>query len=53
MSMEKTKIIENLRSKNLDPIKLEKELINMLRRNSGTYEIRSYIKKLLEGEKIE
>ncbi|MCC6009965.1 MAG: hypothetical protein LM588_03100 [Fervidicoccaceae archaeon] len=51
MSSKKREVIEKLSSKNLDPLKLEKELINMLRNGKGAYEIRSYLKHLLEGEK--
>jgi hypothetical protein len=53
MSMGKTKVIKTLKSKGIDPVKLEKELITMLREGLGTYDIRSHLKKLLEGEKSE
>jgi hypothetical protein len=52
MSLSKPEIIESLRSKGIDPIKLEKELMNILRSGSGAYEVRSYLKNLFEGDKV-
>jgi hypothetical protein len=45
----KEDIVKSLRAAGLDPVRLERELIGMLRRDLGSYEIRSYLKKLLEG----
>jgi hypothetical protein len=45
----KEDIVKSLGDGGLDPVRLEKELIGMLRRGSGSYEVRSYLKKILEG----
>jgi hypothetical protein len=45
----KEDIVKSLRAAGLDPVRLERELIGMLRSGSGSYEVRSYLKKLLEG----
>jgi hypothetical protein len=45
----KDDIVKSLGDAGLDPVRLERELIGMLRRGSGSYEIKLYLKKLLEG----
>jgi hypothetical protein len=45
----KDDIVKSLGDGGLDPVRLERELIGMLRRGSGSYEVRSYLKKILEG----
>lgn len=47
---EKVEVIETLKKKGIDPIKLEKELLTMLRKEQSSLRIRDYLKKLLEGE---
>jgi len=48
---EKTKIVEALMKRGIDPIKLEKELLAMMRREQSPVKMRDYLRKLLEGEK--
>jgi invasion protein IalB len=49
MSAGKADVVRSLRAKGLDPVRLERELVSMLRSGSGAYEVRSYLKRLLEG----
>ena len=51
MSERKQEIIKSLRSKGIDPITVEKEVVRMLRKGASSLEVREYFKKLLEGEK--
>ena len=48
---EKAEVIEALRRKGIDPVKLEKELVAMLRKGASSLEVRDHLKKLLEGGK--
>jgi len=48
---EKTEVVEALRKRGIDPIKLEKELLVMMRKEQSPVKIRDYLRKLLEGEK--
>jgi len=50
MSERKKEIIESLKSKGIDPVKLEREVIMLLRKGSSSLKVRDYLKKLLEGE---
>jgi len=43
--------MEALKKMGLDPARLERELISMLRMESPSLKIRDSLKKLLEGEK--
>lgn len=47
----KLKIIEALKSRGIDPLSLEKELITLLRKETSSIKIYEYIKKLLESGK--
>ena len=51
MSERKKEVVELLRKKGIDPIRLEKELLAILRKGSSSLEVRSYMKRLLEDEK--
>jgi len=46
---EKLEVIEALKKKGIDPIKLEKELLMMLRSDASSLKIRDSLKKILEG----
>jgi len=48
---EKTEVVEALMNRGIDPIKLERELLVMMRREQSPVKIRDYLRKLLEGEK--
>lgn len=53
MSKHKQDVMEALREKGVDLIKLEKELISLLRRGGSALDVESYIKRLIEVEKGE
>ncbi len=48
---EKDEVMEALKKKGIDPVRLERELIAMLRKESSSLKVRDYLKKMLEGEK--
>jgi len=50
MSEQKKKVVELLKRKGIDPIKLERELVSMLRKGSTSFEVTSYIRRIIEGE---
>jgi len=49
MSERKQEVINALRGKGIDPIKVEKEVITLLRKGASSLEVREYFKKLLGG----
>jgi len=51
MNEHKKNVIEKLREMNIDAIKLEKELLLMLRKMKSSMEVRDYLKKIIEGER--
>lgn len=51
MSERKKEVIELLKKKGIDPNKLERELMILLRKGYSTVEVSSYIRKIVEGEK--
>jgi predicted transcriptional regulator YheO len=53
MNEGKKEIIEKLKHKGINPIKLEKDLIAILRKGTSMVEVSNYLKKVIEGEKYE
>jgi predicted transcriptional regulator YheO len=53
MSEGKKEIIEKLNYKGINPTKLEKDLVAILRKGSSTVEVSNYLKKVIEGGKYE
>ena len=51
MSERKQEVISALKSKGIDPVKVEKEVIALLRKGASSLEVREYFRVLLEGEK--
>jgi len=49
MSERKKEIIESLKRKGVDPVKVEKEVMMLLRKGASSLQVREYLKKLLEG----
>jgi len=53
MSERKQEIIEELNRKGIDPVKLERDLVAILRKGASAVEVSIYFKKIIEGERHE
>ena len=51
MSERKKEIVELLKRKGIDPVRLERELVSLLRKGSSSVEVGSYLRRIIEGEK--
>jgi hypothetical protein len=50
MSRRKEDIIKELKKRNIDPVKLEKEIVTMLRKGVSATEISSFLDSVIGGE---
>jgi hypothetical protein len=50
MSRRKEDIIKELKKRNIDPVKLEKEIVAMLRKGVSATEIGSFLDRVIRGE---
>jgi len=48
MNERKREVMESLKKKGIDLVKLEKELISLLRKGKSALDLESHIKKLIE-----
>ena len=49
MERRKREIVEALKKKNIDIVKVEKEVVNMLRNRASSVEVQKFLQRVIEG----